>query len=102
MVLAIVQIRSGIKVLKPWYGCLVPEHGTLADLFQSYASGILDNSPAIQDIYMNTNVSCSVGKSKQELVSMNCSVSVGIAVATLGPYVEFAVVELKFATSHKR
>ena len=38
--------------------CLVPEHGTPAEL-QRYAAGILDNSPAIQDVYMNT---CSVKK----------------------------------------
>ena len=53
---------------------------------RSYAAGILDNSPAIQgarmSIYiLNINVFCSVRKSQQELVSMNCSVSVGIAVS---------------------
>ena len=30
------------------------------------------------------NVFCSVRKSQQELVSMNCSVSVGVAVSALG------------------
>ena len=44
---------------------------------QSYAAGILDNSPAIQGVF------CSVRKSQQELVSMNCSVSVGVAVSAL-------------------
>ena len=52
---------------------------------QSYAAGILDNSPAIQGVYTdNINVFCSVRKSQQELVSMNCSVSVGVAVSALG------------------
>ena len=32
----------------------------------------------------NINVFCSVRKSQQELVSMNCSVSVGVAVSALG------------------
>ena len=32
----------------------------------------------------NINVFCSVKKSQQELVSMNCSVSVGVAVSALG------------------
>ena len=50
---------------------------------QSYAAGILDNSPAIQGVY-NINVFCFVRKSQQELVSMNCSVSVGVAVSALG------------------
>ena len=51
---------------------------------QSYAAGILDNSPAIQGVldYI-TFVFCSVRKSQQELVSMNCSVSVGVAVSAL-------------------
>lgn len=86
-----VQIRAGIKVLKPWYGCLFPEQETLSDLFQSYAAGILDNSSALPDAYMNTGVSCSVGKSKQELISTSCSVQVGIAVSTLGCYIVFSV-----------
>ena len=38
----------------------------------------------------NINVFCSVRKSQQELVSMNCSVSVGVAVSALD---EFAAVE---------
>ena len=32
----------------------------------------------------NINVFCSVRKSQQELVSINCSVSVGVAVSALG------------------
>ena len=41
----------------------------------------------------NINVSCSVRKSQQELVSMNCSVSVGVAVSALDAFasVEAAV-----------
>ena len=103
--------------------CLVPEHGILRvtelccrnpgqlsshpRCLQSYAAGILDNSPAIQGVYRvmlqeswttlqpskvstelccrnpgqlsshprclhNIIVFCSVRKSQQELVSMNC------------------------------
>ena len=38
---------------------------------QSYAAGILDNSPAIQGVYiLNINVFCSVRKSQKELVSV--------------------------------
>ena len=35
-------------------------------------------------LHININVFCSVRKSQQELVSMNCSVSVGVAVSALG------------------
>ena len=72
MVFVIVQIRSEAA----WFQNM----GFLE--LQSYAAGILDNSPAIQGVYIN--VSCSVRKSQQELVSMNCSVSVGVAVSALG------------------
>ena len=37
----------------------------------------------LQGVYM-INVFCSVRKSQQELVSVNCSVSVGVAVSALG------------------
>ena len=40
--------------------------------------GQLSSHPGV---YININVSCSVKKSQQELVSMNCSVSVGVAVS---------------------
>ncbi len=36
-------------------------------------------------------MSRSVGKSKQELVSMSPSIAIGAAVSTLGCYVEFSV-----------
>ena len=63
---------------------------------QSYAAGILDNSPAIQGVYiLNINVFCSVRKSQQELVSMNCSVSVGVAVS------EFAAVDAAVEVSRR-
>ena len=47
--------------------------------------GILDNSPAIQGVYIT--LMCFVlfnRNSQQELVSVNCSVSVGVAVSDLG------------------
>ena len=44
---------------------------------------MLDNSPAIQGVYIII-VFCSVRKSQQELISMNCSVSVEVAVSALG------------------
>ena len=91
MILVIAQIRSGMKVMKAWHGTMVPEQQTLSDLYQSFASGALDSSSALHDNYFNTNIACAVGKTKQDLVSMSCSVAVGVAVSTLGPFVEFTV-----------
>ena len=70
MVVVIVQIRSeGSKCCAAWFRTC-------------NAAGILDNFPAIQGVYIT--LIYSVRKSQQELVSMNCSVSVGIAVSPLG------------------
>ena len=51
-------------------------------LQESWTTG----SPAIQGVYIiiNIDVFCSVRKSQQELISKNCSVSVGVAVSALG------------------
>ena len=65
------QIGSETKVLKLNMGFLE---------LQSDAAGILDNSRCLHNI----NVSRSIRKSQKELVSMNCSVSVGVAVSALG------------------
>ena len=43
----VVQIRSLCKVMKPWYGCVVPDQVTLADLYHQYASGQPDSSTEV-------------------------------------------------------
>ena len=91
MVLVIVQIRSRIKILKPWYGCVVFDHSTLADLFQAYSTGELDKSTGIQQEYLNTSFTCCIGKSKQELVMVSCEVTVGEAVCNIVQYIDFNV-----------
>ena len=66
MVSVIVQVRSEIKVLEAlvW----LPGWFQNMRLLQiCSAAGIRNNSPAIEDVYMNTSVSSSVGKSKQEV-----------------------------------
>ena len=77
MVLVIVQIRSETKVLK------LPGSRTCMGFLELCCrnSGQLSSHPRCLH---NINVFCSVRKSQQELVSMNCSVSVGVAVSALG------------------
>ena len=80
MVLVIVQIRSETKVLK--LPAMVPEHGILRVTELCYRNpGQL--SSHLRCLH-NINVFCSVRKSQQELVSINCSVFVGVAVSALG------------------
>ena len=78
MVLVIVQIRSEAKVLK----LPGPEHGILRVTELCCRNpGQLSSHPRCLH---NINVFCSVRKSQQELVTMNCSVSVEVAVSALG------------------
>ena len=38
----VIQIKSGVKVLKNWYGCNIPEESTLMDIYTEFASGKLE------------------------------------------------------------
>ena len=60
-----VRIRSGAKVLKPWYGCVVPETSTVADVFTDFSSGAIERAGsgnAIPDEYRTAFVEARVGK----------------------------------------
>ena len=57
----IVQIRSGAKVLKPWYGCSVPDGSSIADLYASFSSGQLDHNLPIPEEYRDSEVIVKVG-----------------------------------------
>ena len=78
MVLVIVQIRSEMKL---------PGSRTTWDSLCCRNPGQLSSHPRCLH---NINVFCSVRKNQQELVSMNCSVSVGVLCQLLD---EFAAVE---------
>ena len=42
-----VQVICGVKLLRPWYGSIVPESITIADLFDMVQTGIFDCGPPI-------------------------------------------------------
>ena len=42
-----VQVICGVKSLRPWYGRIVPESITIADLFDMVQTGIFDSGPPI-------------------------------------------------------
>ena len=92
MVLVIIRVRDGAKILKPWFGCTVPEVSTIADVFTQFSSGVLDNSAPLPDEYRTTSVEASIGKSPLSIyVKISCNVTVNEAVAILGNYIEFCV-----------
>jgi len=93
MVFVVVQIRSLCKVIKPWYGCVVPDQVTLVDLYHQYASGQLDSSTKVSAELVTSHISCSIGCNKRELTRVSPDVQVGDVVSTLGQFVDFNVQE---------
>ena len=91
MVFVVVQTRARCRVVKPWYGCLVADQGTLINLCHKYASGQLDNSKAISSDYATATVNCAFGLSKHELIRVSADVLIGEAVSSLGQYVDFNI-----------
>ena len=55
MVFTILQIRSGAKIKKKWYGCNVSDEMTFSDLYAEFSYGVLDNNFALPEKY-NTNL----------------------------------------------
>ena len=91
MVFLVVQIRSGPKVLKPWYGCVINESCTLCDVFTEFSGGRLDGSLPIPAEYSGTAVEAFVGAKRTELTRVSCECTVGEAITALGQYVEYTV-----------
>ena len=94
MPFVILQIRSGAKVLKPWYGCVVPETSTVADVFTDFSSGAIERAGsgnAISDEYRTAFVEARVGKTKTDLTHVSPQCCVSDVVSYLGQYLEFSV-----------
>ena len=87
----VVQIKCGLKVLKPWYGCLIPESCTLSDLYNEFSGGKLDGSLPLPDEYLGATVDPFVGRTKTELIRVNCQCAVGDVVGSIGQYTEFCI-----------
>ena len=78
MTFVILQIRSGAKVLKPWYGCVVPETSTVADVFTDFSSGAIERAGsgnAIPDEYRTAFVMARVGKTKTDLTHVSLTLN---------------------------
>ena len=55
MVFVVVQILC--KVIKPWYGRVVPDQVALVDLYHQYASGQLDSSTEVSAELVTSHMS---------------------------------------------
>ena len=70
MPFVILQIRNGSKVLKPWYGSVVGERSTVADIITNFSSSLLElgKEKAIPDPSANTEA--KVDKTKTNFVQV--------------------------------
>lgn len=91
MVFVILQIRCAARVLKPWYGCVVPNGSSVADVYTDYSSGTLDHGEPVPEEYRNSSIIARIGKNRVDLTQVSSSCQVGEAVSALGQYIEFAV-----------
>ena len=91
MVFIIVQVRSGAKLLKLWYGCVINESCTLSDVYTEFSSGKLDGGLPVPDEYLGAAVEASVGPKKTELIRVSCECPLGETVSALGQYIEYSV-----------
>ena len=71
MPFVIVQIRSGARPLKWWYGCVVGETTIVADVFADFSSGALDGGNAIPDEYRTSSVEATVEKTKSDMIHVS-------------------------------
>ena len=55
MLFILVQVICGVKLLRPWYGRIVPESITIADLFDMVQTGSFDSGPPIINSLLDEN-----------------------------------------------
>ena len=74
MMLLVLRVRDGVKVLKPWYACNVPETATVADVIGELSAGLLDGSNPLPEEYRTTSVEAIIGRSLSTLEpGVSCS-----------------------------
>ena len=83
-------MRCGATILKPWYGCSVPDSSTVADVFIEFSSGRLDQTLPIPDDYQGS-FDAKAGRSRTDMIPVNCQCSIGEVVNSLGQYIDLAV-----------
>ena len=57
MVYVVLQIKSGVKIIKPWLGKRVNDDETLLQIYNRFASGELDDTECIPDEFNSVKVS---------------------------------------------
>ena len=81
MVFVILQITCSSRVLKPWYGCSIPDSRSLIDVYVDYNSGNLDNDQPIWEEYRNVSAVAYVGGNRTDMIWVDCSCQIGEGVS---------------------
>ena len=102
MVFVVLQIRRGTTILKGWYGCCCADAVSLADVYNMYSSGQLDNSPALSDEYSNSVITCQAGKQRHDLIRVSCSAEVGEVASSLGQFIDFNIDPMQDLATNSR
>ena len=91
MVFIVIQIRSQSKILKPWLGIKVSDNMTLQQLYNDFGAGQLDTSAQLPNEYNTVQVWPSIGRTKNDMIPIDITATVGEATSVLGNFVEFRV-----------
>ena len=97
VVFVVTQIRSGIKILKKWFGCSVSDQCTFLDMYGSMADGSLDGTNiSISSDYNTAVCYIRVGRSASgDFIDLQPDLVIGEVTKSLGIYVEFVVEKTK-------
>ena len=90
----ITQLRSGVKVIKPWYGCMVEENVTIGDLYKKILSGEIDKGDRVEDCELEEleMVLAFAGKTRDNIsIRVDQHVPVNIIVSSIGMFIEYRV-----------
>ena len=98
MVFMVVQIRSGAKILKLWYGCVISESCTLPDVYTEFSSGRINGGLPVPEEYLGTAIQAFLGPKKTDLTPVNCECTVREAMSALGRVPHFSATRQKFGS----
>ena len=98
---AVVQIRSGAKVIKPWYGCMLDGNMKSSDLFSKLKSGELDKkSGPIVELEGVEIVDTFAGKSRDNVnIRLEKNAPIHIVKSKIGMFIEFRINQVSNTSS---
>ena len=92
MVFVVLRIVSGVKILKNWFGCSVPDTASFLDVFAEFSLGNLDKGKLLPEEFSITIARVFVGKSNVAVgIDIQPNLLIRDVIPSLGIYVQFYV-----------